>query len=35
VLQTARTQRWPPEDVLRTLVAAEIAVAIGPTNTCA
>lgn len=25
VLQTARTQRWPPEDVLRTLVAAEIA----------
>jgi len=24
VLQTARTQRWPPEDVLRTLVAAEI-----------
>src|SRR3954453_3357241 len=24
-LQTARTQRWPPEDVLRTLVAAEIA----------
>ena len=25
VLQTARTQRWPPEDVLRTLIAAEIA----------
>lgn len=25
VLQTARTQRWPPEDVLGTLVAAEIA----------
>jgi DNA replication protein DnaC len=25
VLQTARTQRWPPDDVLRTLVAAEIA----------
>jgi hypothetical protein len=25
VLQTARTQRWPPEDVLRVLVAAEIA----------
>ncbi len=25
VLQTARTQRWPPEDVLRTLVAAEVA----------
>lgn len=25
VLQTARTQRWPPEDVLRTLVTAEIA----------
>src|SRR5206468_3164699 len=24
VLQTARTQRWPPEDVLRALVAAEI-----------
>ena len=25
VLQTARTQRWRPEDVLRTLVAAEVA----------
>jgi DNA replication protein DnaC len=25
VLQTARTQRWPPEDVLRALIAAEIA----------
>ncbi len=25
VLQTARTQRWPPEDVLRTLINAEIA----------
>jgi DNA replication protein DnaC len=25
VLQIARLQRWPPEDVLRTLVAAEIA----------
>src|SRR5262249_257045 len=25
VLQTARTQRWAPEDVLRTLIAAEIA----------
>src|SRR6266542_1568498 len=25
VLQTARVQRWPPEDVLRTLIAAEIA----------
>lgn len=25
VLQTAKTQRWAPEDVLRTLVAAEIA----------
>jgi DNA replication protein DnaC len=25
VLQTAKTQRWPPEEVLRTLVAAEIA----------
>jgi DNA replication protein DnaC len=25
VLQTARTQRWPPEEVLRVLVAAEIA----------
>ena len=24
ILQTARTQRWPVEDVLRTLVAAEI-----------
>ena len=24
VLQTARTQRWAPEEVLRTLVAAEI-----------
>jgi DNA replication protein DnaC len=24
VLQTARTQRWPPEEVLRVLVAAEI-----------
>ena len=25
VLQTARTQRWPPEDVPRTLITAEIA----------
>jgi hypothetical protein len=25
VLQTARTLRWAPEDVLRTLIAAEIA----------
>jgi hypothetical protein len=25
VLQTARIQRWPPEDVLRTLIAAESA----------
>jgi DNA replication protein DnaC len=25
VLQTARTQRWAPEEVLRTLVIAEIA----------
>src|SRR5919109_664702 len=24
ILQTARTQRWPVEEVLRTLVAAEI-----------
>lgn len=25
VLQTAKTQRWAPEEVLRTLVEAEIA----------
>lgn len=27
ILQTAKTQRWKPEEVLRTLVEAEIAAA--------